>query len=129
MKSAESASRRMALMRGDEERVVKAFCAWLEREGWTVRREADWVDVVAERDGRRLYAEAKGRTTSPGLDIDTAYGQLLRRMQDDVDGTSFALVAFEGIVRQALRVPGRVRALLRIAVFSVDEAGVVQRHE
>ena len=28
----------------------------------------------------RLYAEVKGRTTDAGLDVDTVYGQLLRRM-------------------------------------------------
>jgi hypothetical protein len=30
-----------------------------------------------------LYAEAKGRTAAIGLDVDTLYGQLLRRMPAD----------------------------------------------
>jgi hypothetical protein len=31
----------------------------------------------------RLHLEAKGRTTSAGLDVDTMFGQLLRRMTDE----------------------------------------------
>jgi hypothetical protein len=83
--------------------------------------------VVAERDGRTLYAEAKGRTTSPGLDVDTAYGQLLRRLHLHNDET-YALVVPETTVTHALRVPAFVRAALGIEVFGVDEDGVVHRH-
>jgi hypothetical protein len=69
-------------MHGDEERVVTAYADWLQRNGWTVTREAGFVDIYAERGPEKLYAEAKGRTVSIGLDVDTLYGQLLRRMQD-----------------------------------------------
>jgi hypothetical protein len=68
--------------RGDEARVAAAFSAWLTEQGWQVRTEVEHVDVLAEREGVRLFAEAKGITSSPGLDVDTAYGQLLRRMPD-----------------------------------------------
>ena len=60
--------------------MVAAFCEHLRAQGWTVTTEVAWCDVRAERDGALLYAEAKGRTSAPGLDVDTAYGQLLRRM-------------------------------------------------
>jgi hypothetical protein len=60
-----------------EAEVVRAFVAWLDHEGWSVRTEVGFIDVVAERDGRTLLAEAKGTTTSAGLDVDTADGQLL----------------------------------------------------
>jgi hypothetical protein len=56
--------------------VVEGFASWLSSQGWTVRTEIDFVDVVAEKDGRRLYAEAKGATTAPGLDVNTAIGEL-----------------------------------------------------
>jgi hypothetical protein len=61
-------------MRGDEERVVDAFCAWLEDAGWTVTRDVDFVDVVPSKDGQKLYAEAKGRTggNGPGCGHDWA---------------------------------------------------------
>jgi len=94
-----------------------------------VRREVDFVDVVAERDGDRLYAEAKGRTAAMGLDIDTMYGQLLRRMPAKPTDARFAVVVPTKGVDAALRVPKRVRDLLEVDVYSVDDAGRVQRHE
>jgi hypothetical protein len=36
-------------MRGDEERIVDAFCLWLERQGWAIQREVEFVDVLADR--------------------------------------------------------------------------------
>jgi hypothetical protein len=75
-----------------ESDVVVAFVAWLSRQGWSVQTEVDFVDVVAERDGVTLLAEAKGTTGSPGLDVDTAYGQLLRRMSPDEEARRYALI-------------------------------------
>lgn len=104
-----------------------AFCSWLESEGWSVEREVTFVDVLAKRDGVRLLCEAKGRTTSPGLDVDTMYGQLLRRMTTD-KSDRYAVVIPSSAVGAALRVPEHVRELLRIDVYTVDEAGTVTAH-
>lgn len=80
-------------MRGDEARVIAAFCAYLRAQGWTVATEVAHCDVRAERDGSVIYAEAKGRTSAAGLDVDTAYGQLLRRMpEEDEPVTRYAIV-------------------------------------
>jgi hypothetical protein len=115
-------------MRGDEKRIVDAFAEWLESEGWTVKREVKFIDVLAERGEERLYAEAKGRTTSIGLDVDTLYGQLLRRMpNEEVGKARFAVVLPEEARKAALRVPPRVRNLLHIDIFVVAEDGRVQR--
>jgi len=103
-------------MKGDEERVIATFCAWLASEGWSVTREVEFCDVVASRAGERLFAEAKGSTAATGLDVDTAYGQLLRRMPLDADDARFALVVPAEALRGALRVPHRVRDLLRLDV-------------
>lgn len=73
----------------------------------TVRLEVEHVDVVAERGDARLYAEVKGRTTDAGLGVDTAYGQLLRRVIDTEPGTvQYGIVVPTGAVKAALRVPG-----------------------
>ncbi|MEM5406203.1 hypothetical protein [Paraburkholderia unamae] len=116
-------------MRGDEKRVVDAFCAFLISEGWSVRTEANHVDVVATRNGHHLYAEAKGRTGKNGpLDVDTLYGQLLRRMPDaEVGRARFAVVVPEEMLRAAARVPSRVRALLNIEIYSVTDGNEVNR--
>ncbi|MDP8931288.1 MAG: hypothetical protein M3O70_22635 [Actinomycetota bacterium] len=107
-----------------EAQVVDYFVRWLEAEGWRVDLEVDWADIVATRDGRTFVAEAKGTMTSPGLDVDTAYGQLLRRMRDD-ESTTYAIVVPRGATRAALRVPDRP-GKLSASVYSVDEDGTVR---
>jgi hypothetical protein len=68
--------------------------------------EVEHVDVVADRGNQRLYAEAKGRTAPMGLDVDTLYGQLLRRMPADQVGTAvFAVVVPDSAVKTPERVP------------------------
>ena len=109
-----------------ERDVVDHFRRWLETDGWQVDLEVEWVDVVATRDGCTLVAEAKGTTTSAGLDVDTAYGQLLRRMRDDY-AVAYAIVVPRTAVQAALRVPEHVLAKLSTSVFSVDDDGTVRR--
>jgi hypothetical protein len=114
-------------MRGDEERVVSAFCRWLDGQGWAVQREVDFCDVVARRDDETLYAEAKGRTAAIGLDVDTMYGQLLRRVPlHDTGSARFGVVVPTEARAAALRVPEATRRLLRITVYVVDETGQVE---
>jgi hypothetical protein len=112
-------------MRGDEERVVTAYVSWLERNGWAVTREVEFVDVYAERGQEKLYAEAKGRTAAIGLDVDTLYGQLLRRMKDPGSTARYAVVVPTAALSAALRVPAWVRERLRVNVFEVDDSGEV----
>ena len=88
-------------MRGDGGRVEQVFAAWLSSQGWQVRRQVGYMDVVAERNGQRLVAEVKGRTGSPGLDVDTLFGQLLRRMAGGDDSTRYAVVVPAGLPYQA----------------------------
>lgn len=116
-------------MVGDEKRVVDAFCRCLEEEGWTVSREVDSCDVVAARgDDELIYAEAKGRTKAIGLDVDTLYGQLLRRMPiGEESAARFAVVVPSSAIAAATRVPPRVREILRIDIYEVaDDGRVVQ---
>lgn len=116
-------------MRGDEARVVDAFCAALEADGWQVTREVEFVDVVATKDGATIYAEAKGRTTSPGLDVDTMYGQSLRRMAEEpASHVRYAVVVPDVALAAAERVPTWVRSRLGIDVYAVHEDGRVELH-
>jgi hypothetical protein len=114
-------------VRGDEARVIRAFVAWLEAEGWSVELEVDFCDVVARRGGETMFAEAKGETTLPGLDVDTMYGQVLRRMPiADDESYRFAVVVPTRARDAALRVPKRTRDLLRISVYEVTAEGEVR---
>ncbi len=91
---------------GEESEVVAAFVGWLNSEGRRGRTEVAWADVVAERAGERLVAETKRITAAPGLDLDTLYGQLLRRMTSD-PATRYAAVVPEKLVNTARRVHKR----------------------
>jgi hypothetical protein len=116
-------------MKGDEAKVVAAFCDWLRCEGWDVQTEVDYVDVVAERDGERLLCEAKGASSEVGLDVDFAYGQILRRMPEHDDPVvNYAIVVRDEpkSVSAARRVTRRVRELLRITLYAVSEDGQVR---
>lgn len=115
-------------MRGDEERVVAAVCAWLRSHGWHVQTEVDHVDVLATKGGRSLYAEAKGSSSVIGTDIDTMYGQLLRRMRNSDDDTArFAAVVMDEpkSLRAVRRVPAHIRELLNIDIYTVSIDGHV----
>jgi hypothetical protein len=111
---------------GDEARVVDAFCSWLKAQGWTTQREVAFVDIAASRGDQRLYAEAKGRTSAVGLDVDTLYGQLLRRMPAEKLGQAiFAVVVPDVAVKAAERGPVRIREVLGIEIYGVGEDGSV----
>jgi hypothetical protein len=112
-------------MRGDERRVVASFADWLRQQGWAVETEMNFVDVYARRGDELLYAEAKGRTEAIGLDVDTMYGQLLRRMASPAPTTRYAVVVPTAAVRAALRVPAWVRERLAVDVYEVDDTGGV----
>lgn len=117
-----------AVMRGDEERVIQAFCAFLDDQGWSVQREVDFVDVVASKEGHVIFAEVKGRTAAIGLDVDTMFGQLLRRMpleRPDGDGVRFAVVVPTEATAAVQRVPAWVRQDLCIDVYIVGRDGSV----
>lgn len=124
---AASSAKIVVVNSGRESEVIADFCIWLESQGWTVQREVAFADVVAERGDERLVAEAKGVTTSPGLDVDTMYGQLLRRMSD-TPGTRYAVVVPDKAVSAALRVPDAVREVLAIDVYGVSFDGTVAAH-
>lgn len=114
--------------KGDEARVVAAFTRHLVAEGWTiVTTPGSWADVIAVRGAERLVAEAKGNTGSnAGLDIDTMFGQLLRRM-GDAGVTTWAVVVPTSVAPKVLRVPRAILDRLHIDVFEVTDAGEVRQ--
>ncbi|MFV9452360.1 hypothetical protein ACNJ7E_02650 [Rhodococcus sp. NM-2] len=110
--------------------MARDFAGWLSSQGWVVGTEVDFVDILAEKDGHRLYVEARGAMTAPGLDVDTAIGQLVRRMPSEADqSVSFALVVRDEprSVEAAVRAPQRVLDLLGMALYAVDEDGGVRQ--
>ncbi|RZL76755.1 MAG: hypothetical protein EOP32_27780 [Rhodococcus sp. (in: high G+C Gram-positive bacteria)] len=110
--------------------MARDFARWLSSQGWTEVTDTEFVDIVAEKDDHLLYAEVKGATAAPGLDVDTAIGQLVRRMPSEPDqSVSFALVVRDepGSVDAAVRAPQRILDLLGMALYAVDEDGGVRQ--
>ncbi len=83
------------------------------------------VHIYAERGQEKLYAGAEGRTTEIARDIDTLYGQLLRRMKDPALAARYVVAVPTVAVNPALRVPAWVREQLHVDVIEVDDTGEV----
>ncbi|MEV0750491.1 hypothetical protein AB0I75_35695 [Streptomyces sp. NPDC050273] len=121
--------RKLLARTSDEDRVTDAFHRWLLSEGWTPVTPTDrWTDIEAVRGEERLICEAKGRTGDVGVDTDTAYGQLLRRMTDPATAVRYALVVPTSSVKAAGRVPPHVRRTLRIDLYEVTDEGQIFLH-
>jgi F420-0:gamma-glutamyl ligase-like protein len=86
------------------------------------------VDVIAEHpNAGRLLAEVKGHTSDAGTDIDTLFGQLLRRMADLTGATRYAVVVPESLRPTVERVPVEVRRRLGVEVWVVPENATPRR--
>ena len=103
---------------------VELFSEWLESRGWNVQLEVEHLDVLATKGDLTLRVEAKGHTKYPGIDVDTAFGQILRRMNSD-PGVRYALVVPATIRSAVERVASDVRSLLRLGIYLVGEDGTV----
>jgi hypothetical protein len=109
-----------------EKQVEEAFAGFLRADGWDVSlTNRDYVDLLATRGGEVIVAELKGHTSSPGLDVDTGYGQLLRRIDPQKAGVRYALVVPSSLRFHVTRVDHAVRVRLGVEVFVVDEDGTV----
>lgn len=121
-------SDRILTGRGSEAPVELAFKRWLEATGWTLINDAgSWADVIAERGEERLIGEVKGHTGgSTGLDVDTMFGQLLRRMKPGAATTWAGIVPTRSLT--VLRVPIETRRALGIRVLEVKDDDEVVEH-
>ena len=66
-----------------EAQVVEFYCAELRADDRTVTTEVEFVDMVAHRDGQKIYAKASGHTSSTGTDVDAMHDELLPGMGDE----------------------------------------------
>lgn len=108
-----------------EAAVLASFTQWLEQQGWDVQTSTSGADVVAKKGTDTLIAEVKGATSSAGLDVDTMYGQLLRRMTASSDPTRFAVVVPRSAAAAVARVPPPIRDLLKVDAYVVELDGQV----
>jgi hypothetical protein len=94
----------------------------VDRRAWLVGRR------LAQRGNERLIGEVKGFTAgNTGLDIDTMFGQLLRRMKPGA-ATTWAVIVPSRSLTAVLRVPIEIRSALGIRVFEVRDNDEVLEH-
>ena len=122
-------SDRILVGRGSEAPVERAFKQWLVAAGWRLIDEVgSWADVIAERGDERLIGEVKGYTAgNTGLDVDTMFGRLLRRMEPGA-ATIWAVIVPTRSLTKVLRVPIAVRRSLGIKVYEVRDDDAVVEH-
>lgn len=111
---------------GSEAQVEADFVAWLEARGWTRAQRVGHADVTMVRDDVRLIGEVKGRTSSPGTDVDTMFGQLLRRIDIGRSDDVYAVAVPPELETVVGRVPSDVLYALKVGVFVVDRNGSVR---
>ncbi len=114
-------------MRGDETRVVEAFCKHLQNDGWDVQREVQFVDVMATR-GRRPSTQ-RPRVERPRsawmLTPSTGSSCAACRTKPRVPSLGVVVVP-ESAVPAALRVPEWIRTKLGVHIWAVADQGHVR---
>ena len=108
--------------------VQQAIEAHFNQLGFEVEpaTHADLV-VAHPQTGERWIVEAKGKTTSVGLDFNTGIGQIVQRMLNRGDKFGLAVPEIPQFVTQCRRIPGWVRQALGLHWFLVDRSGTVRR--
>jgi hypothetical protein len=76
--------------------------------------------------GEEWLVEAKGETTSVGLDFRTGLGQLLQQMGAATRRYAVAVPETSEFIRQCRQVPNRVRVVLQIHWLIIDAGGSVR---
>lgn len=103
------------------QRSIELFFA---HNGYQLIQDAQ-VDLIAEKPGEKWFIEAKGESASPGLDFNTALGQLLKWMASPEPIYALALPKCSKYKRQCSLLPQYVRQRLGLRILVVDQGGGV----
>lgn len=107
--------------------VQGAVVRWLLERGWDVSEgPRSGADLIAHRGAEHLVVEAKGHTAYPGVDVDTLFGQILRRIDPAAEMTRYAVAVPETLLHTVQRVDASILDRLDIAVLLVDDFGRVR---
>lgn len=83
------------------------------------------VDLIAEKGSECWVIEAKGMTSSVGLDFNTCLGQLVKSMKDKHAIYAIAIPKHEKYERQCKLIPDYFRQLVNLHILFIDEQGKV----
>ncbi|PPK77524.1 hypothetical protein BXY41_11663 [Lacrimispora xylanisolvens] len=83
------------------------------------------VDLIARKNDECWIVEAKGITSSVGLDFNTCLGQLIKSMKNDLSIYSIAVPKHIKYKRQCKLIPDYFRQLIKLHILLIDEKGDV----
>jgi len=106
--------------------VQKAIHEFFGRAGYLDTKDG-YADFVCHHptSGERWIVEAKGLTSSVGLDFNTGIGQILRRMKEPSWNYGYALPLIPPFVRACNDLPSHVRHVINLHLIFVAENGAV----
>lgn len=106
--------------------VQKAIEEYFNYLGYS-RLEEGYPDLIClcEKSGTKWIIEAKGETTSIGLDFRTGLGQLVQRMDEEAN-YAIAVPEIPQFVKQCSAIPERIRTCLNIHIIFVDARGNIR---
>lgn len=91
------------------------------------RQDVQHVDLVCINvKNERWVIEAKGETSSIGVDFNTGLGQIIKRMDDSISNYAVAVPNISKFIYQINQVPNRVCKLLNLHWILVDEDGTIE---
>ena len=107
--------------------VQMAIEKYFKDRGYRIIQEG-YTDLVCvyEETGRKWVVEAKGKTTSIGLDFRTGLGQLVQRMNNPEINYAIAVPKIDQFINQCSQLSKWVRTSLNIHLLFIDDQGKVQ---
>lgn len=83
------------------------------------------VDLIAEKENERWIIEAKGLTSSVGVDFNTCLGQLIKSMKDSKTIYAIAVPKIDSYKRHCEMISDYFRKLVGLHISVVDRTGNV----
>ncbi|SHL55523.1 hypothetical protein SAMN02745136_05167 [Anaerocolumna jejuensis DSM 15929] len=83
------------------------------------------VDLIAEKENEKWIIEAKGLTSSVGVDFNTCLGQLIKSMKDSKTIYAIAVPKIDSYKRQCEMISDYFRKLVGLHILVVDRTGNV----
>lgn len=104
-----------------------AIESYFKEHGYRIISEgyADLV-CICDKTCRKWVVEAKGETTSIGLDFRTGLGQLVQKMNNPKTNYAIAVPKTTQFIKQCSQISKWVRISLNMHIILIDDQGNVQ---
>ena len=109
-----------------EEDLFDPLIEYLQGQGYEIleqhRGHEHGIDIVANKNGRKLFVELKGDSKAPDVDFGTLVYQIMKELKPSSD-SDYAIAVSEQYRKHADRCRFPLRKL-GIKVYLIDETGI-----